>query len=258
MRLVDWLEKRFSKYAIPRLINLIAILNAFFYLMSMMHGDQAMMQRYGLERNAVLQGEVWRLVTHVVLFPQMNPLFMLFAIYLLWLYGTALEQDWGSFRFNLFYFTGVLATTIGGLLGGGATSGCVALNTSIFLAFAALWPNFELLLFFLIPVKVKWLAWITFGFYGLTLINGPTTTKLVILASLANYGLFFWRDFYHAMSDRSRREQFQAQMAAERSASFHLCVVCQRTEKDDNRLEFRVCTDCGNEYCMEHLDHHDH
>lgn len=253
--MLDWLEKRLGNYAVPRLINLVVMVNTAFYLMAMANPRQA--QRFLLDRDAVMAGEVWRLFTHVVAAQPIAPIWMFFEMYLLWLFGNALEQEWGAFKLNVFYFSGAIATTIAGLAVGGASMGSIWVNTSVFLAFATLFPDFELLLFFILPVKVKWLALITTGLYAIRMIEGPWVVRAMVLAGVANYLLFFWRPFFDNLRHRNRRERFRRQVAAAAPETFHRCTACGKTEKDDPKLEFRVCTDCegGQEYCLEHLDH---
>jgi len=257
---LDKLEKRFGNYAIPRLINIIICGNicVWFFL-----GTQRdALQRLMLDRRLVASGEIWRLVTHLLVPPTQSVIWLFFFLYLLWIYGNALEREWGAFRFNVFYFSGAVLTTIGGLLfqGGQGTLGGVYLSATVFFAFATLFPNFELLLFFILPVKIKWLALLSAGIFAVQFIEGTGAVRAVILLSLGNYLLFFGRPFLETFTYRRRREQFRSSMASTTSGAFHRCASCDRTEKDDNELEFRVCTDCegGREYCLEHLNTHEH
>jgi hypothetical protein len=131
------------------------------------------------------------------------------------------------------------------------------LNLSIFLAFATVYPEFEILLFFFIPVKVKWLGWITGGFVILMIAVAALPAKLAAIVSLGNYLLFFGPDFWRLanwkLQSARRRREFESKSRSE-SEVWHRCVVCGRTERDDPNLEFRT-TDDDREYCLEHLAH---
>ena len=145
------------------------------------------------DRDAVLNGQVWRVLSFILVPFNSNPVFMLISCYFYWLIGTQLEQVWGGFRFNVFYLTGIIGTIIGGFISGYASAGY--LNLSLFLAFAILFPNERFLLFYFIPVKAKWLAWIDAA--GLlfvlitTLAGGYWQISLCIIISFLNLALFF-------------------------------------------------------------------
>lgn len=145
------------------------------------------------DRAAILNGQVWRVLSFILVPFNSNPVFMLISCYFYWLIGTQLEQVWGGFRFNVFYLTGVIGTIIGGFISGYASAGY--LNLSLFLAFAILFPNERFLLFYFIPVKAKWLAWIDAA--GLlfvlitTLAGGYWQISLCIIISFLNLALFF-------------------------------------------------------------------
>ncbi len=135
-------------------------------------------------------GEYWRLLTFLFVTPLQNPLFAFFFLYLLYIYGSALENTWGSFAFTLFYLTGAIATLVAGFLFGGY-NGAFYLNTTIFFAFAALHPNFELALFFILPIKIKWMALFTWILLIYEMWRSPMYGRMAILVSMLNYFLFF-------------------------------------------------------------------
>lgn len=145
------------------------------------------------DRDAVLGGQVWRILSFILVPFNSNPVFMLISCYFYWLIGSQLEQVWGGFRFNVFYLTGIIGTIIGGFISGYASAGY--LNLSLFLAFAILFPNERFLLFYFIPVKAKWLALIDAA--GLlfvlimTLAGGYWQISLCIIISFLNLALFF-------------------------------------------------------------------
>lgn len=170
-----------------------------------------------LDPLAVRNGEYWRLLTFLFIVPFQNVVFTFLYLYFQYLCGVTLEQEWGSFPLSVFYLVGALGAIAGSFLVGGNTNGAFYFNETLFLAFAALYPNFTLLLFFVLPVKVKWIAWFTwvrilFGLYGSTAL-----WKLAILISLSNYFLFFSkthfdqvRDWIRAWQHRRRFKDFQS------------------------------------------------
>ena len=187
-RWFDRLERRFSGWAMPQLSNFIVGMNAAIWALSLARPEFP--ARLTLEPALVRQGELWRVVTFLFIPPETSPLWLFFWLYLLWLYAQHLEARWGDFRFNLFYGIGAAATVLGSLAAGVPFSN-VPLNATIFLAFAHLWPDFELLFFFVLPVKVKWLAWLAWAGIAWSFLVGGGLTRLALLCGLANYALFF-------------------------------------------------------------------
>ncbi len=209
MTLLTRLEKSFGFIAIGHLPIYIVSAQAMLYLWCLINPTQAhllMMDpdaiRYG--------GEYWRLLTFLFLTPVQNALFAFFFLYLLYIYGTALENEWDSFSFTLFYLIGAVGTLIAGFFFG-SYDGSFYLNTSLFLAFAALHPNFELMFFFVIPLKIKWMAIATWIYFAYQMVVSSDQTRAAILISLSNYLLFFGkthfdqtRDFVRGMRHRQR------------------------------------------------------
>lgn len=189
MRWIDRLERTFGDWAIPQFPIFITAANGVIYLLDMMH--PGFTYRLLLDPAAIHAGEWWRIVTFLFVPPSLSPIFMAFWLYLLYMYSSALENEWGEFRFCFFYLIGALATVLGALFIAHDTLSNVPLNTTLFLAFATLFPDFELLLFFFIPVKVKYMAWIIWVVMGWTFIREDFVTRVAIGTSLFNYALFF-------------------------------------------------------------------
>ncbi|HRY28665.1 MAG TPA: hypothetical protein P5079_01360 [Elusimicrobiota bacterium] len=143
---------------------------------------------------AVWAGEFWRLLTFLFVPPPLSPLFLLFWLYILYIYADALETEWGSFRFTVYYLLGALATAAVGFFPAHGTIPNVYLNASLFLAFATLFPTFELLLFFVLPVQVRYLGYLTWAWLGWSFLTGGLLTRLAILAGLINYILLLGPD----------------------------------------------------------------
>jgi len=187
------LEIKYRRYAIRDLMAYIVILNAVVFLLYMLIPQSRLFQKLSLDPAAVLRGEVWRLVTFLFLPPTTSPFWIIFTLYFYYMVGSNLESQWGSFRFNLYYLVGVLSTIAASFLSFGTVSN-EHLNLSLFLAFAYLFPNFEVLIFFILPVKIKYLAWLNWAFIAYSLLFGPLPRKLAAIASVVNFFLFFGPD----------------------------------------------------------------
>lgn len=212
MQFLNKLERKYRKYAIPNLMTIIVFGMGLVFLLDSFTGanpDYA----YGLssllyfDRNAVFHGQVWRILTFLFLPPDSDPFFILFSLYLYWLIGNTLERQWGSFKFNIYYLCGMLGTIISGLITGYATN--TFLNLSLYLAFAILFPNFEILLFFFIPLKMKYIAILEGIGLVISLIFSSWTNRICILISLANILLFFGKDLYKSIRAFIRRKRWQ-------------------------------------------------
>ena len=225
----------------------------------------------------VVRGEVWRLFTFLFT-PGVgigtDPVGILFfAMYLMFLHtmGSALEATWGTARYNLFvllsWAASLFSAVLGGLLLGGAVPGSnLYLYSSIFLAFAWLFPDYEILLFLVLPVKVKWLALLaviaTAGRFATalgTFTQGGWLTCVLILAAHANLVLFLGPDIVARLRHRPRRGQLRSRFG-ERTVARHTCVVCGATNLTHPDRDFRYCPRCRGTpaYCNEHLAGHEH
>ena len=196
-QLLDKLERKFRRFSISNLMLYIVLGMAVFavadiILMTNPNNKVFLIDMIEFGRGKILQGEVWRVLSFVLVPPEFNMIFLAFALYFYWMMGTALEHQWGSFKFNVFYFTGVIGCIIAGFILGYATN--YYLYVSLFLAFAILFPDEQILLFFFIPVKIKWLG--LFSAFGLVVafIMGDFQTRIFLLLSLANLILFFGKD----------------------------------------------------------------
>lgn len=230
-----------------------------------------------LEPAYILNGQIWRIISWVLIPPLGNLFTTLIMLVLYYSLGTALERTWGSFRYNVYIFSGILFTVLGAfilyfILGGNAVGfgnyfNTMYINTSIFLAIAVSYPDMELLLYFVLPIKMKWMG----VFYGVFILYdlavGNLVTRVAIISSLLNFLLFFLssRNMKPYMpKQRMRKQKFKKQNSRPHmtytGGAQHRCAVCGRTELDDPSLEFRFCSKChGNyEYCQDHLFTHEH
>ncbi|MFA7343249.1 MAG: hypothetical protein WC003_02990 [Terrimicrobiaceae bacterium] len=250
--MIERLERSLSRFAIPGLVRYVVALNALVFILVTL--DQNYAQFLELDRTAILQGEVWRLVSWVFLPTTQSFFWIVFYLMFTWWLGDLLEGSWGTFRLNAYYFLG-MALCIASALIFGASAGNLFLNLSLFLAVATLAPDLEILLFLIIPVKIKWVAIFSLAFPVFVLLFGPLAEKMVVVMCLGNYLIFFAPAFFGgalaSQKNRERRQRFEAaKLPAD--AALHLCAVCHATECTHPEAEFRVASD-GNEYCAEHL-----
>jgi hypothetical protein len=192
--------------------------------------------------------------------PSWSPIWVVFALYLFYLMGNALESEWGEFRYNFFILVGWFATVAVSFIYPGNFSTNSYVLGSVFLAFAYLYPDFVIHLFFILPIKIKWLALIAWAGYGLTLIMGGWLDRLLVGAAILNFLLFFGKDILLTMKSRKRRMEFDARKLRDDSLPFHSCTVCGITDKQAPDMDFRVCAECSgdHEYCAKHIHAHPH
>ena len=188
MTWIDKLERRFGRYGIPRLMVFLTGIMLAVYAADLVLGGQ-ILPMLTFNRSLILQGEIWRVVTFLFLPPSSSPIWILFALYFYVIMGNGLESAWGCFRFNLFYLVGALAAILSGFLTGASVN--EYLNLSLFLAFAALYPEHQVLLFFVLPIKIKWLALLDLVYFALALVLGSWSVRAAVLLALVNILLFF-------------------------------------------------------------------
>lgn len=266
MSLLDRLDRRLGRFAIPNL-SLWLVLGQVMFLGFVLLGNFDL-RHILLLPSAVLSGEVWRVVTFLMapstsILSMTDALFLAFGLYMFYLMGSALEQFWGDFRFNAYMAIGTVLTVAVSFAFPDAFSTNLFVLLSVFLAFAYLNPEFEILIFFILPVKIKWLAAIQWVFYGYLLVTQSWFTRLLVLASISNFLLFFSRDIVRGMRSGRRRMAYRAQQFGASSGADeprHRCHVCGRTDVSNPELEFRYCSKCAGEecYCSEHIGKHEH
>jgi hypothetical protein len=260
------LERRFGRYAPQNITLWLVGLSGLTYALLYVKPD--LYYWLTLDPDLVARGEAWRLVTFLFL-PWggsggvLGPLLTLLALYFLYLVGTSLEAEWGSFKFDVYYLIGVLGTIASSLLVGPVTN--EYLNLSLVLAFATVFPDYEILLFLVLPVKMKWLGVLDAAFLAYTFLGGPMSVRAGILVALLNYFLFFARPLAERLRGRAAVAAQQRRMegfSAQPERKPRVCAKCGRSERDDPNLEFRLC-DCADrcrgkltEYCLEHARAH--
>ena len=258
MTYIDKLERNFGRFAIPNLTLVLVASQSLCFILKMARPE--FVRDLFLIPSLVFKGEVWRIVTFMIVPPEGHPFLVIIALYIFYFMGTSLEEAWGAFRYNLYIFVAFITTIAATLAGPVLMASNLYIEGSVFLAFAFLYPNFEFLLFFILPVKVKYLAWFTWFLYGLQLLGGSTSDRVLILASLSNYALFFGPEIKEIMESKKRKREYEAKQSELKSRTLHQCGVCNLTEKSDRNMEFRVCSKCsqGQEYCATHINDHEH
>ena len=200
----EW-ELRLRRYAIPNLMRIIVIGQAVAYAL-MLHWPVrfggGLYSLLALSRAGLVRGQLWRLITFIFLPPSSSPIFILFALYFYYLIGTRLEAHWGSVRFDLFYLVGMLGAILSALLTGWADN--TYLNLSLFLAYASVWPDEEVLLMMILPIRMKHLALLDVLLYAAQFIRGGASTRVTIIFSLLNVLLFVGGDLLHTIRRDSK------------------------------------------------------
>ncbi len=194
MKWLNHLDYKFGRYAIPHLMYYLSGIMLAIFLIDLFLPGAPVQSLLALDMGLVAQGQIWRLITFIFLPPSSSPFWILFNLYFYCLLGNALESEWGAFRFNVYYLCGVLGSILAAWVTGYGVNHF--LNLSLFLAFAALYPDFELLLFFILPIKVKYLALINLIYYVGAFLFGTWASRAAILMSLLNVLLFFGGDFF--------------------------------------------------------------
>lgn len=252
MSFLNTLEKHLGKFAIPGLIRYVVGFNALVFLLGLT--QPAYLGALTLNREAILSGEVWRLVSWIFIPNTTSLLWVLFYLMFTWWVGDLIESTWGTFKLNLYYFTGYLACTVAALVFPGPSLGNTALTSSLLFAAATIAPELQILLFGIIPLRLKWVALVSAGLLGISILAAPWGLRASVLIAFSNYLLFFGPAFFrHSRDTReiaARRAKFQATNVA--SGTLHRCEACGRTEASNPELDFRVSAD-GNEYCADHL-----
>ena len=279
-------EKKFGKYAIQNLTLILIACYAVGYVISMFNAS--FLHYLTLDPYKILHGQVWRIFTWVIIPPGGLDIFTIIMLMFYYSIGSILERTWGTYRYNVYIFSGMLFTVLGSFLcmgfvyltnwqvltaspetaamvfaTGASYFSTYYINMSIFMAFAATYPDMRVLLMFVIPVKMKWMGILDAVLMLWTIVVGGTFEKFAVVASMLNFVVFFFttRNKVRITPKQiKRRVEYHQQVQKAARSTRHKCAVCGRTEADDDTLEFRYCSKCnGNyEYCQDHLFTHEH
>ena len=271
---------------IPNLMLYISLGTAIVYLMTAFTGNPILYGFLAFDRNAILHGQIWRLFTYPLTSVDPFSTNILFAVVVLVCYysiGRAMENQWGTLRFNLFYLTGVILMDIYSLIFGCRAS-VSYLNLSLFLSYATMYPDSSFLVFFIIPVKAWFLALFDLGMILFGLIADPFPYNLFPLVALLNYFLFFGKDVMNVIplswqmnarrvfKSKGKKKgpakvihfpnagSYEATVKTPEAPYTHKCTVCGRTDVTNPELEFRYCSKCKGYhcYCEDHINNHVH
>lgn len=261
----------------------VSIGTALVYLMSLIGNTSVLYGALAFNRDAILHGQVWRLFTYIFTYNAGSPILTAISLVCYFSLGRAMENVWGTLRFNLYYFCGIILMDIYCLIFGGAAD-VTHLNLSLFLGYATLYPDARFLLLFIIPVKAWIFALVDLGLMLLTLVTAPFPYNLFSVIALANYFLFFGKDVvnvfplsWRANASRLFRKKkktangpkvipfpdagsYAASTATVKAPYTHCCTVCGKTDVSHPDLEFRYCSRCSGYrcYCEEHISSHTH
>lgn len=275
MNWLNKLERKFGRYAIHNLT--LYLIGGYIIGFGVYMFVPNLLNLLTLEPAYILHGQIWRIISWVLIPPSGNIFTTVIMMLFYYSLGTALERTWGAFRYNVYIFSGILFTVIGAFLlylivgvdavGYGVFFSTYYINMSIFLAFAVSYPDMEVLLYFILPIKMKWMALVYAALTIYDLVRGNLFTRIAIIASLLNFIVFFLssRNVKPYMpKEQMRKRKFKQEQERPHmtyaGGARHRCAVCGRTELDDPNLEFRYCTKCNGdyEYCQDHLFTHEH
>jgi len=252
MTWLDKLERRFGFLGIPGLIRIIVGFSALVFLLVRLNRD--FISVLDLKPERVRHGEIWRLVTYIFIPQTVSFLWIIFVLWFLWWIGNGLERAFGAFRLTLYFLVGMIGTTAAAFFSDSNFSNKM-LIASLFYAFARFYPDEVIYVLFILPVKIKWVAWVSAAFLLLGFLVNSNSYRMAVVAALSNYLIFFGPAIVYEGRHRhevsSRRRRFEVQSRSE-TETLHKCAVCGATELSDPNLDFRVARD-GEEYCLAHL-----
>lgn len=268
---LNWIDRfcqKHRRFGIPNLMMVVVVVSALVFLLSLFPAGLQIVSGLTFDRTMILKGQIWRLITFAFIPETFNPIFIIFSLYFYYLIGSSLEREWGTAKFTLYYLMGIVLTALVSFifdLGSTATY----LNFSLFFAFATFYPDFQVLVFFILPVKIKWLAVLDALYFVVAILTSGWPYFLIPIVAVGNYFLFFWRDYvsffkrrrsFSKSSSAWRRNMREIKSQKEQRPYTHKCAVCGITDLDDPDMEFRYCSLCTGYkcYCSNHLFSHEH
>lgn len=263
MNWLDRLERKFGRYAIPNLMSYIIFGNATIFLLYHLIPSigVSLMSKLSFVPQLIFRGEIWRFITFIFIPPNTGLLWGVIALLFYYSISRSLESQWGAFRFNVYYLIGMLGTIVFSLIF--KISGTpYYLNLSLFLAYAKMFADNQIYLFFIIPIKVKYLGWIYWALLLFSAIQGGLGSIILLAVSLANYFLFF--GFSNVKSLKTNRTVKKSHREFKKNSPkvihIHRCTICAVTDRDNPDIQFRYCSKCDGhyEYCADHIFDHDH
>ena len=268
-------------FGIPNLMLYIVICNVAVYILDMFsNGSVGLSDLLCFSFPAILRGQIWRIVTFVLIPTAGSAFSVLISCYFYYWIGSTLERQWGTAKFTCYYLGGMLFTLLGtsivSLITGYAIPvyGASYVNFAMFLAFAALWPDAQVLLFFIIPIRIKYLAYFDLAFFAVSIVQyiaaGVWFFSIIPVMALLNFVIFFWPEmqrFFKLESSRTKQAAHFHNTAAnarrqaqQPEAGVRKCAVCGRTNRTNPELDFRYCSRCAGYHCFcsDHIFSHVH
>lgn len=257
------------RFGVKNLMLYISIANVAFWILGAV--NPVFMTYLSFDPAMILRGQVWRLVTFM-LYPPSTGILAFIVFYFYYWIGSTLEQYWGTPQFNIYFFSGVLLTIVYGFLMYFITGRSFRLDAqyiylSMFFSFAALFPNLEVLLFFLIPIKIKYMAYIDAAYFLLGVFTNSFPANLLPVVAVLNFLIFCGGDLFRRRPKRTsantvnfRRESRRIRREESSKLYTHKCAVCGRTDTEFPQLEFRYCSRCAGYhcFCQDHINNHIH
>lgn len=258
MTFFDRLEQKFGKFAISNLTYFLIGGQLLVFIFSYLNPLAANL--FFLQGQLVLLGQWWRVFTFLFMPLTADLFFLAFALYIYYLYGSVLENHWGSFRYFVYIFIAYTGTVMLAFLFPAYRFSNSYIFLSVFLAFAYLYPDFKLNIFFILPIKVKWLAWLSWGGILLSLIAGTMPMRLMTVVSILNFILFFGVDILKSGRLGFWHSAFKTGQALKLEKAHHVCAVCRKNEIDNPDMQIRYCNKCipPTCYCGDHAVNHQH
>lgn len=271
---IDMFCYKHPRFGVPNLMLYIVVVSLAVWLLSTMDTSQSLMSLLEFSPERIFKGEVWRLITFVFI-PQSLSIWELLFFYFYYWIGNVLEKEWGTPRFNIFLISGILLTAIYGFIIYFATGVSIPVSTyyiylSMFFSFATLFPDVQVLFMFIIPIKIKWLAYVDALVFVYAIITTRFPFNLLPVVAILNYIVFFGYDLISSLrSNKARfnkttvnfnREKQKIKYEQKNASYTRKCAVCGRTDTEFPNLEFRYCSRCAGYhcFCQDHINSHIH
>ncbi|WFB35349.1 hypothetical protein P3T73_14395 [Kiritimatiellota bacterium B12222] len=256
MSCLDKLEHKFGRFTFPYLLLVLLGGQVLAYILVNTQPDMGEASELGLLEDLVLiphlvlQGDIWRMFTFMFLPNNSGPLFFGLFIWISYMMGSALEREWGEFRFSIYLGSAWLSTLLLSFLNPGGTYGNYFIFGSLVIAFAKVFPHYIIRLFFVLPVPVKYIGYLTWGVFALEAFDGSMSIRLSVLGAVVPFFLFFGKEVLGSLKQKKRSSTFKREARVLDGIPFHTCSVCKRTDKTNPELGFRyegevcICETC--------------
>ncbi len=276
------MERKYGKIAIPNLTVVLIVCFIVGYMIQIFAPDA--IEIINLNPEKIMHGQIYRLITWIFMPPGSASILVIITLMFYFHVGRTLENAWGDFRYTLYILSGVFFTDLGvlgtylvmKLCGQAELASMYAaysdtstyyLCMSMFLAYAFMFPDMQVLLYMFIPIRVKWLGYLDIAYLILAILSygmmGYYPGMVTVVMSVLNFILFYFLmkgKTRVSAAHRKRKKTYKKEVRETQLLTRHKCAICGQTEEDNPALEFRYCSRCnGNyEYCQNHLFTHEH